>query len=414
MSTSSYKFITALLNDPKLTASDRDRIIQLIGKELERKNKDFVTEDQLKDYVTMDKLEEIIASHSIGPADTKVDAANSVSKKDLGSTIHSPREIVNFLKLFSSNSSALKYTTHTWDKTSDGSFTYSSYDDFMKQCEEDFFIKYRDDDKNNRIYKWNQSLYYTIQSFLFRKEYKDNQKGWGTYGKNDIKLGYSYPPNVLKNWMDDNPDKQPGAMPLSILPQELRPIVNKKVLGNFEEIGLLFKKEIQFRGNDLYNDIKRIFESPDFEVNAEKLETLQGIEFYTSTRQFKSALYLVKDNIIARSSEHNRVDIYADIHDDSNEVNKYVDICINQLGSFSDKNINDDKLMLKGNIGQIGDIKKKLVSLCDFFIESRFKIKGRKSFARVEYLKDEDISREPEVNKIEDCDGFKYCFRFYL
>lgn len=414
MSTSSYKFITALLNDPKLTASDRDRIIQLIGKELERKNKDFVTEDKLKDYVTMDKLEEIIASRSNGPADAKVDAANSVSKKDLGSTIHSPREIVNFLKLFSSNSSALKYTTHTWDKTSDGSFTYSSYDDFMKQCEEDFYIKYRDDDKNNRIYKWNQSLYYTIQSFLFRKEYKDNQKGWGTYGKTDIKLGYSYPPNVLKNWMDENPDKQPGAMPLSILPKELRPIVNKKVLGNFEEIGLLFKKEIQFRGNDLYNDIKRIFESPDFEVNEEKLKTLQGIEFYTSTRQFKSALYLVKDNIIARSSEHNSVDIYADIHDESNEENKYVDICINQLGSFSDKNINDDKLMLKGNIGQIGDIKKKLVSLCDFFIESRFKIKGKKSFARVEYLKNEDISREPEVNIIENCDGFKYCFRFYL
>jgi hypothetical protein len=214
--------------------------------------------------------------------------------------------------------------------------------------------------------------------------------------------------------MDENPDKQPGAMPLSILPKELRPIVNKKVLSNFEEIGLLFKKEIQFRGSDLYNDIKRIFESADFKVDEDKLGTLQGVEFYTSTRQFKSALYLVKDNIIARSSEHNRVDIYADIHDESNEVNKYVDICINQLGSFSDKNINDDKLMLKGNIGQIGDIKKKLVSLCDFYIESRFKIKGRKSFARIEYLKDEDISREPDVNKIEDCDGFKYCFKFYL
>ena len=41
MSTSNYKFITALLNDPKLTASDRDRIIQLIGRELENKNKDY-------------------------------------------------------------------------------------------------------------------------------------------------------------------------------------------------------------------------------------------------------------------------------------------------------------------------------------------------------------------------------------
>ena len=413
MSTSSYKFITALLNDPKLTASDRDRIIQLIGKELERKNKDFVTEDQLKDYVTMDKLEEIIASHSNSSADAMNDPTNSGGKKDMGSTIHSPREIVDFLKLFSSSTSALKYTTHIWDRTSEGSFVYSSYDDFMRQCEKDFYIKYRDGE-NNRIFKWNKSLYYTIHSFLFKKEYKDNQKGWGIYGKNDIKLGYSYPPNVLKNWMDDNPGKQPGAMPLSILPKELRPIVNKKVLGNFEEIGLLFKKEIQFRGDDLYNDIKRIFESADFKVNIGKLETLQGIEFYTSTRQFKSALYLVKDNIVARSSEHNKVDIYAEIHDDNNESEKHVDICIDQIGSFSDKNINDNKLMLKGDIGQIGDIKKKLVSLCDFFIESRFRIEGKKSFARIEYLKDTDISKEPEVTEIEDCDGFKYCFRFYL
>jgi hypothetical protein len=214
--------------------------------------------------------------------------------------------------------------------------------------------------------------------------------------------------------MDDNPDKQPGAMPLNILPKELQPIVNKKVLGNFEEIGLLFKKEIQFRGDDLYNDIKRIFTSTEFEVNGQKLESLQGIEFYTSTRQFKFALLLVKDNILARSSEHNKVEIYAEIHDESNEPEKYVDICIDQLGSFSDKNINDDKLMLKGNIGQIGDIKKKLISLCDFYIESRFKIKGKKAFARIEYLKEADISKEPKITEIESCDGFKYCFRFYL
>lgn len=412
MSISNYKFITALLNDPKLTASDRDRIIQLIGRELERKNKDFVTEDRLKDFVTIDKLEEIIASCSSRPADTKVGTVNSGNKQDLGSTIHSPREIVNFLKLFSSSTSALKYTTHAWDKTSDGSFAYSSYDDFMKQCRDDFYEKYKDDDNNNHIYKCNQPLYYTIRKFLFQEEYKDNQKGWGIYGKNDIKIGYSYPPNVLKNWMADNPDKQPGAMPLSLLSKELRPVVNKMVLGNFEEIGLLFKKEIQFRGDDLFNEIKRIFASAEYEVNPQKLETLQGVEFYTSTRQFKSALYLVKDNILARSSEHTRVEIYAEIHDEGNEAEKYVDICIDQLGSFSDKNINDDKLMLK--IGQIGDIKKKLVSLCDFFIESRFKIKGIKSFARVMYLKDKDISREPEVETIDDCDGFKYCFRFYL
>lgn len=411
MSTSNYKFITALLNDPKLTASDRDRIIQLIGRELESKNKDYVTEDRLKDFVTLDKFKEVIESCSIGTTEKKVDTSNTQGKNDYGSTIHSPRDIVNFLKLFSCSSSALKYTTHTWDKTSDGSFAYASYDDFMKKCREDFYDKYRDDDKNNRIYKYNHFLYYTIKGFLFEKEYKENQRGWGQYG---IKIGYSYPPNILKNWMEENPDKQPGAMPLNVLPKELQPIVNKKVLGNFEEIGLLFKKEIQFRGDDLYNDIKRIFTSTEFEVNGQKLESLQGIEFYTSTRQFKFALLLVKDNILARSSEHNKVEIYAEIHDESNEPEKYVDICIDQLGSFSDKNINDDKLMLKGNIGQIGDIKKKLISLCDFYIESRFKIKGKKAFARIEYLKEADISKEPKITEIESCDGFKYCFRFYL
>ena len=411
MSTSSYKFITALLNDPKLTASDRDRVIQLIGKELERKNKDFVTEERLKDFVTIDKLKEIIASHSSSDVEKKKGSADSQNKNELGSTMHSPKEIVNFLKLFSNSSSALKYTTHTWDKTSDGSFAYSSYDDFMKQCAEDFYEKYRDEDKNNRIYKCNQPLYFTIQNFLFRKEDNEKYKGWGQH---HIKIGYSYPPNVLKEWMDENPGKQPGSMPLSILPKELRPTVKKKVLGNFDEIGLLFKKEIQFRGNDLYNDVKRIFTSTEFEVNAQKLETLQGIEFYTCTGLFKSALSIVKDNITARSSEYNKVEIYAEIHDENNESEKYVDICIDQLESFSDKNINDDKLMLKDGIGQIADIKKRLISLCDFYVESRFKIKGKKSFARIDYLKGTDISAKPEVTSIQECDGFKYCFRFYL
>ena len=411
MSTSNYKFITALLNDPKLTASDRDRIIQLIGRELESKNKDYVTEDRLKDFVTLDKLKEIIESHSSSSAEEKSAPTVSQSKNELGSTIHSPREIVRFLKLFSNSTSALKYTTHTWDKTTDGSFAYSSYDDFMKHCEEDFYVKYRDDDNNNRIYKFNQALYYTIYGFLFRKDYKETQKGWGQH---HIKIGYSYPPNVLKKWMDENPGKQPGSMPLSILPKELRPTVKKKVLGNFDEIGLLFKKEIQFRGNDLFNDVKRIFTSTEFEVNAQKLETLQGIEFYTCTGLFKSALSIVKDNITARSSEYNKVEIYAEIHDENNESEKYVDICIDQLESFSDKNINDDKLMLKDGIGQIADIKKRLISLCDFYVESRFKIKGKKSFARIDYLKGTDISAKPEVTSIQECDGFKYCFRFYL
>jgi hypothetical protein len=176
----------------------------------------------------------------------------------------------------------------------------------------------------------------------------------------------------------------------------------------------LFKKEIQFRGNDLYNDVKRIFTSTEFEVNAQKLETLQGIEFYTCTGLFKSALSIVKDNITARSSEYNKVEIYAEIHDENNESEKYVDICIDQLESFSDKNINDDKLMLKDGIGQIADIKKRLISLCDFYVESRFKIKGKKSFARIDYLKGTDISAKPEVSSIQECDGFKYCFRFYL
>ena len=74
MSTSNYKFITALLNDPKLTASDRDRIIQLIGRELENKNKDYVTEDRLKDFVTLDKLKEIMLSASSHTVDEKNDS----------------------------------------------------------------------------------------------------------------------------------------------------------------------------------------------------------------------------------------------------------------------------------------------------------------------------------------------------
>ena len=414
MGTSSYKFITALLNDPKLSASDRDRIIQLIGRELERKNKDFVTEDRLKDFVTMDRLKELFATYSVGTPEAKSYSAEAQVKNEPGSTMHCPREIVHFLKLFSNSSSALKYTTHTWDKTSETDFAYTSYDDFIKQCAADFYEKYRENDNQNRIYKCNQSLYFLVRNFLFRDKDDEKYKGWGQY---NVKIGYSYPPNVLKTWMDENPGKQPGSMPLSIFPHDLTQPINKqvkRVLGYFEDIGLLFKKEIQFRENDLYNNVKRIFSSSDFKVNDEKLETLKGVEFYTSTWSFKTALTIVKQNITARSSEHNKVEIWAEVHDERDESEKYVDICIDQLGSYSDKTVNDDKLMLRNGMGQIADIKKWLVSLCDFHVESRFKINGENNYARIDYLKDTDISKEPEVLSIDKCDGFKYCFRFYL
>src|SRR5574344_2162283 len=200
MSTSNYKFISALLNDPKLTASDRDRIIQLISKELERKNlvteeqlKNFVTEDKLKSYVTIDSLKELLALSKAANATNAPQQEETKSTKR-GSNKHDPRRVVKFLKLFSSASSPFKYATHTWDKTSNAEFPYKTYDEFMDACSAEF-------GKNKDIYNYNQQIYYLVHDFLLKTDY-GSYPGWGNIYP--IKIGYSYPPNILKNWMDNN------------------------------------------------------------------------------------------------------------------------------------------------------------------------------------------------------------------
>ena len=46
-------------------------------------------------------------------------------------TIHSPLKVFSFLRHFSINNTALKYTTHNWDKNpDDNSYPYNKFEDF--------------------------------------------------------------------------------------------------------------------------------------------------------------------------------------------------------------------------------------------------------------------------------------------
>jgi len=320
-------------------------------------------------------------------------------------TIHDPKYVASLLHLFTEEKSYLKYATHIWDtRSNEGDSHFSGYDDFIdkikSQLKERGFTRGKEGHRN--LYSHNKDLYYLIEKFLLEDNIEENY-GWG---EDKIRIGYSCPSkNGLKDWMEKNPNAQPGDMPISEFPEALRPEkVGGKVPSTFKDVINAFKSSIEFRDSSLYYAFKKIFHSSNYTVSKEDLNKLKGVSFYTNTYAFKEALRIVASNIDART-EYTKVGIDVENSDD------YVEITICHKKSFSDKDVNDSKLQLKG--GQMKDIRDKLVSLCDFSVESRFKEKGKQGYYQIQYLYTKNASAKPQIDKIKSCDGFVYRFKFY-
>ena len=98
---------------------------------------------------------------------------------------------------------------------------------------------------------------------------QDNPKY--TWGEHKLKIGYN---KYVGEWMSANTDHQPASMPLSSFPEEIQPkgLINGKVLTYFSDIIELFKRCIEFRDNDLYISVWKIFKSADHNIDKKELE----------------------------------------------------------------------------------------------------------------------------------------------
>jgi len=343
--------------------------------------------------------------------------------KQKGNDIHDIWHVACFLHRFTEEST-LKYTTHRWDSNPNtGGLQFPNYDKFivaMKKDLRDFGFFSNNTDRMN-LYAYNQHLYYHIKKFLLDEDLGTQDKNGNTknWGKDRIFIGYCSPKPVIRDWMEKHyPEKQLMDMPINAFPEQVRPKkIGGKIPAYFSDVINAFKKSIEFRDNNFYYTVKRIFyNTSNYKVDSKRMETLKGITFYTHTQAVEESLNIIADNINIRT-EHPNVIIEAaiDTIEETEKTRQYVILTIFQEGSYSDKSLDDDKLMLRNNTGQLKNIKSKLNSICDFAIESRFTNNGVQGFYRIEYLystKEKNDVTNPLITQIEDCQGFKYIFKF--
>jgi hypothetical protein len=420
MANDKYNFIKELLGDKKINQNQRERILELASREigLEGKLEDRVNkiEEVLFNKEIEENILELIDTHEL--INEKAESFNKKLKPEKSykniknEKKHNPKKVVEWLKLFTLDNSTIKYSTHIWDEVG----LFSEFEDFVKRLDDEL-VKYR----IYELQKYNPNLYWNkLYPFLFQKELTELQRngktsyGWGQYS---VGIGWQYP-EVLKNWCIEHYDNK-GAeakLPFSMeIPIEFRPIkpIAGKTIVSFEDVVNLFKREIEFRDNDLFIAVKGAIrkELNEYNININELEKLKGCSFYTNTEYVIKAIIRIFWMIKSRP-ESNRVQITCNYNKDSHEY----DLQIIHINSFSDKELSHPKLLLSEDSGDLYILRTTLQSLCDFSITSRFKDQNNNLVnACIEYLYNgvQQNNWEPKIEKItESIDGFKFNLKF--
>ena len=376
MANNKVNMIWALLNEPSLTPSQRARINALLGK-------------------SQTKVKESTTPTSKGKESSSLFPIKKKEAKK-GSSLHDPVAMTCFLNKFTKPGN-LKYTTHEWDE---GDYTQGF----------DYFVSEYTKEIDGNLFLLNVNVYNLVRNFLCPVKGRSADGNLFFWGKNKIKLGYQYPLDAMREWMKKNPGCQPAEMPLSFFPEEHQPQGKEnRSLKTFGDIIQLFKRAIEFRDDELYKMVYLRFMNSDITLDP-CIEQLTSYQFFTSTYDVEQAVRLIAENIRQRK-EHKDVKIYIDKEDDAVTLN------ILHVGSFSDASMDNPKLNLADEKGCMREIKSKLISLCDFYVESRFRSPdGNLKDYKIIYLKGKDPASSPVWEELPEgsTKGFKYSLKFYL
>jgi len=403
------QFIANIIEKNKFTANQKERFVKLALEELKH--------NEVSDNAILKGIEEIkeklgiTGDNSSRINETKIKSSkNQIIQTQERRKIHDPTRVVNWLKLFTQDNTHIKFSNHPWDDL-------DKYENIKV-----FFDELNSEYKEGR---WHDMQYYSpdlywskIYPFLFQKELTKIQEdgkikyGWGKY---KIKIGWQYP-KTIKVWSNTNYDAKPNnqkitpyemKIPDKLLPEE---IIDGKTIQYFEDVVDVFKKEIEFRDNDLYYSIMKIKKKELNEFSVKGIESLKGHCFFTNTECVLKAIERIFKMIKKRTSA-SIINISAQVED------KLVIINICQDKSYSDKPINHPKILLEKGSGDFSIITKILFGLCDFSIESRFKDKENNTvYAQIDYLFEgiNHTDYNPRINIIDASAGFKYILRFPL
>jgi hypothetical protein len=341
MAKDKYDFIKELLEDKKINQNQRERILELASREISLAG---TLEERVQ------KIEEIVFNEKI--------EGNKPTNENLKSeTKHDPSKVTNYLKKFKENT-ALKFTTHIWD--------LNKYEKII-----DFIDELNEDKSHTELFSCNRNLYNLIQYFIYNPNQKLNELGIPEFGwRNfpEIRIGWQFPNDLLINWCRENYDNQDNkktAFEYS-LPKEFKPKkpIKGKMITTFENVADVFKTEIQFRDNYLYNELKkRQNKMKDFDfVDIDKFENL---DFYTYTSGVLSAIDTILNEI--KKNETAKM-----IHFSYKFESDQLLFDIAHINSYSHRQLNENNL-LQFLGGGLNSIYADIISLCDFSVISKFK-----------------------------------------
>jgi len=389
---------------------------------------DFIKEILSRKQVSHQNLKRIIELGAIGGVEelmkeidtiksrleaVKIDS-NKSEKRDK-QKFHDPPLVGKLLSKFRYDNN-LKWNCHTWDN-----IEFESMDGYFSAVQNHY-------KEFSKLTSYCPDLYWKlIYPFIFQKKLSVSKNGehipyrWGQY---DLKVGWQYPIDLVKNWTEKNYFNQPKAyrmLPFEMeIPKELCPTdrINQKTIKYFGEVTELFKKEIEFRTNELYYAVDKLVkqELSDFNVLQDDLAHLKNKEFYTYTSKVLDGLRAIFQMIKTRSE-------FPTVRIGINLSESDLNIEIIHVDSFDNKTLNHNHKLLQSNSGQYGgDLGKAVAafySLCDFEIESVFKDnQGKKLSAGIKFLYDTDnktcSSPKIEENLKHDILGFKYRLIFPL
>lgn len=366
------QFIGFLLNNKNLTREQRFKVSKLL----------------VRDAILV--KEKASAQSKEETSDMKINTEISDSKA-----------VYRFLRQFSMRD-ALKYTTHSWDKdpNSDNGM-FESFETFKNEYIS--VLNQRTEKTPNLadIYNLCPDLWSLIKNFLVQD---DSILHWSEY---KLKIGYN---KHVKQWLDSNKGKQPFDMPISEFPSDVQPdLIEDRTLSSFKDVVDIFKRQIEFRDNDFYRLVRSVFRNQQFELDESSLDSLKGVSFYTFTPNVKIALLIIANNIFFRK-EYPQIKISYYTNDVAD--GKTISIEILQKGSFSYRELSDEKITAQNEDGDIAIIKKYLRNLCDFSVESIFKNQGMETAMRINYLVSEESSLSVQEIELQKCVGFKYVLTF--
>ncbi len=439
-------FITELLNSKRIEASQKERLFMLTANELKKSNEtdekilaeidsikkrikgfekigknvdaDFETESNfIHDNIDLSEETDFALSRLTKNKNFKFTKPESETSQEDNLFFHNPKKITAFLNNFRENTD-LKWSSHIWESKE----KYSSINDFINGLNND-----RKTYLFNDLFNYNLDLYNLIRYFLFDPKSKifDGVPKYGWPNLNEVKIGWQTPDCLLKDWCKENYDEHINSVnfkfPMEFqLPKNLTPKnkINGKFISSFEDVVNLFKNEIQFRDDYLYDEIKKKASTiSDFTFQLD--DNLKGVQLYTYTRGFIMAVGRIFE-MFKKNELFKDVRIYSEFGQDCFIIK------INQIGSFPTKRI--QRRNLKSFIGgDLNIIIGNVFSLCDYSIFSKFKDENGNEINGELVLLSENTKGNREKNKLKslfttpelisvegNVDGFMHQFKFYL